>query len=81
MLPEMDSNQFENLYSSALFHKLSFHSSFLQLFVVLRDLQTLTLAHIYTNLHSRSFVQSHFLKPSCAVKPRQDSGVEDLEGR
>ena len=62
MPSEMDSNQFENLYSSALFHKLSFHSSFLQLFVVLRDLQTLTLAHIYKNLHSASFVQSLFSK-------------------
>ena len=54
MPSEMDSYQFENLYSSALFPKLSFHLAFLHL-LVLRDLQTLTLAHIYQNLHSAKF--------------------------
>ena len=35
--------------------------------MLLRDLQTLTLAHIYPNLHSASFVQSLRLKPSTAM--------------
>ena len=85
MLSEMESTQFQNLYSSALFSSLSFH---LGLFAAVCAAERLA------NIDSGPYLPKLAFRQLCAKltfetqhgdggagKPRRDSRVEDLEGR